>query len=122
MGLIPARRPGWLLEGRGDPSPRGMAAQSRSDARWTKPGLQALWHRSARNGGAIFLSRTRMAKQRRLDDWGFPRWRAYGKGRDAASIRLCDRDGCSEVGDLPAPKAPHSRDRWYFCQAHAAEY
>jgi len=29
MGLVPARRPGWLLEGRGNPSPRGMAAQSR---------------------------------------------------------------------------------------------
>ena len=28
MGLVPARRPGWLLEGRGDPPPRGMAAQS----------------------------------------------------------------------------------------------
>src|SRR5215203_6977368 len=44
MGLVPARRPGWLLEGRGDPSPRGMAAQSRRKARWTEPGLQALWH------------------------------------------------------------------------------
>jgi hypothetical protein len=31
MGLVPARRPGWLLEGRGDPSPRGMAAQSPLD-------------------------------------------------------------------------------------------
>src|SRR5438270_11868750 len=29
MGLVPARCPGWLLEGRGNPSPRGMAAQSR---------------------------------------------------------------------------------------------
>src|SRR6476661_3239914 len=43
MGLVPARRPGWLLEGRGNPSPRGMAAQSRRKARWTEPGLQALW-------------------------------------------------------------------------------
>ena len=33
MGLVPARRPGWLLEGRGNPSPRGMAAQSRSSKR-----------------------------------------------------------------------------------------
>jgi hypothetical protein len=33
MGLVPARRPGWLLEGRGNPSPRGMAAQSRSKER-----------------------------------------------------------------------------------------
>jgi DnaJ-domain-containing protein 1 len=27
-----------------------------------------------------------------------------------------------DIGDRPAPKAPNSRERWYFCQAHAAEY
>jgi DnaJ-domain-containing protein 1 len=37
-------------------------------------------------------------------------------------VRLCDRHGCEEKGDCPAPKAPNSPDRWYFCQAHAAEY
>ena len=64
-----------------------------------------------------------MAKQKRSDDWGFPRWRPYGaKGRDAARVRLCDRVGCDAAGDRPAPKAPNSRERWYFCQAHAAEY
>ena len=64
-----------------------------------------------------------MPKQKRSDDWGFPRWRSYGaKGRDAANVRLCDRDGCTNVGDRPAPKAPNSPDRWYFCEAHAAEY
>ena len=64
-----------------------------------------------------------MPKQKRTDDWGFPRWRPYGgKARDAAKIRLCDRVGCSEPGDRPAPKAPNSRERWYFCEAHAAEY
>ena len=64
-----------------------------------------------------------MAKQKRSDDWGFPRWRSYGdKGRSAAKIRLCDREGCNNVGDRPAPKAPHSRERWYFCESHAAEY
>jgi len=64
-----------------------------------------------------------MPKQRRSDDWGFPRWRSYGdKGRHAARVRLCDREGCSEIGDRPAPKAPNSRERWYFCEAHAAEY
>jgi hypothetical protein len=63
-----------------------------------------------------------MTKQKRSDDWGFPRWRSYGKARDAAKIRLCDREGCTEPGDRPAPKAPHSRERWYFCEAHAAEY
>ena len=64
-----------------------------------------------------------MAKQKRSDDWGFPRWRSYGdKGRGAARVRLCDREGCSELGDRPAPKAPNMPDRWYFCEAHAAEY
>ena len=63
-----------------------------------------------------------MAKQKRSDDWGFPRWRPYGSARGAARVRLCDRDGCTEVGDRPAPKAPNSRERWYFCEAHAAEY
>ena len=64
-----------------------------------------------------------MPKQKRNDDWGFPRWRAYGaKGREAAEVRLCDRHGCTNPGDRPAPKAPNSRDRWYFCESHAAEY
>ena len=64
-----------------------------------------------------------MPKQKRSDDWEFPRWRSYGdKGRSAAKVRLCDREGCSNAGDRPAPKAPHSRERWYFCEAHAAEY
>ncbi len=64
-----------------------------------------------------------MAKFRRSDDWGFPRWRAYGdKGRGAAKVRLCDREGCNEAGDRPAPKSPNSPERWYFCEAHAAEY
>ena len=64
-----------------------------------------------------------MAKQKRSDDWGFPRWRPYGaKGRDAARVRLCDRVGCDNPGDRPAPKSPNSRERWYFCEGHAAEY
>ena len=63
-----------------------------------------------------------MAKQKRSDDWGFPRWRSYAGARGAAKVRLCDREGCNEVGDRPAPKAPNSKERWYFCEAHAAEY
>jgi hypothetical protein len=64
-----------------------------------------------------------MAKQKRSDDWGFPRWRSYGKtGRNAARVRLCDREGCNDPGDRPAPKAPNSPERWYFCERHAAEY
>ena len=64
-----------------------------------------------------------MARQNRSNDWGFPRWRSYAdKGRAAAKVRLCDREGCSEAGDRPAPKAPNSPERWYFCEAHAGEY
>ena len=55
-------------------------------------------------------------------DWGFPRWRGYGAGREAAQVRLCDRHGCTEQGNCPAPKSPNSPERWYFCQKHAAEY
>jgi hypothetical protein len=63
-----------------------------------------------------------MARQRRSDDWGFPRWRGYGGKREAASVRLCDRHGCTKPGDRPAPKSPNSRERWWFCEEHAAEY
>jgi len=64
-----------------------------------------------------------MARPTRSDSWGFPRWRPYGSTSQAAvRIRLCDREGCSEPGDRPAPKAPNKPDRWMFCEAHAAEY
>src|SRR4029450_12931674 len=64
----------------------------------------------------------RMARQKRSDDWGFPRWRSYGdKGRHAAKVRLGDREGCSEIRARPAPRAPPSRDQCYFCEADAAE-
>ena len=63
-----------------------------------------------------------MAKQTRSNDWGFPRWRAYGSAREAEPVRMCDRHGCDAPGDRPAPKSPNSRDRWYFCENHAAEY
>lgn len=63
-----------------------------------------------------------MSRVRRSNDWGFPRWRGYEETREAATVRLCDRHGCEEKGDCPAPKSPNSPDRWYFCQKHAAEY
>jgi len=63
-----------------------------------------------------------MTRARRSMDWGFPRWRGYGSSQEAANVRICDRHGCDEPGDCPAPKAPNSRERWYFCQRHAAEY
>jgi hypothetical protein len=63
-----------------------------------------------------------MAKPTRSNDWGFPRWRSYGGGREAQEVRLCDRHGCEEPGDRPAPKSPNSPERWLFCERHAAEY
>ncbi len=63
-----------------------------------------------------------MSRVRRSNDWGFPRWRGYEASREAVNVRLCDRHGCEEAGECPAPKSPNSPDRWYFCQAHAAEY
>ena len=58
----------------------------------------------------------------RSNDWGFPRWRGYGSERGATKVRMCDRHGCDQPGDCPAPKAPNSRERWYFCPRHAEEY
>jgi hypothetical protein len=64
-----------------------------------------------------------MTRNRRSDDWGFPRWRDYGSGASAAAkVRLCDRHGCSDVGDRPAPKSPNRPERWWFCEKHAGEY
>ena len=63
-----------------------------------------------------------MTHPRRSNDWGFPRWRSYGGAREATQVRLCDRHGCDEPGNCPAPKAPNSPERWYFCETHAAEY
>lgn len=63
-----------------------------------------------------------MSRQRRSNDWGFPRWRGYDAGREAAQVRLCDRHGCRDPGTCPAPKSPNSPERWYFCEAHAAQY
>jgi hypothetical protein len=58
----------------------------------------------------------------RSNDWGFPRWREYGASSGATKVRMCDRHGCTERGDCPAPKSPNSPERWYFCQNHAGEY
>jgi hypothetical protein len=100
-----------------------MAAQPRKGR--TEPGLQALWHIClnllAYSQGSPYL-RNPMARPTRSSDWGFPRWRGYGSERRAQTVRLCDRHGCEAPGDRPAPKSPNSPERWYFCEAHAAEY
>jgi DnaJ domain len=48
------------------------------------------------------------------NNWGFPRERGYGSGREALQVRLCDRYGCNNAGNCP--------DRWMFCEEHAGEY
>ena len=63
-----------------------------------------------------------MVRSGRSNDWGFPRWRGYEAGRDTVEVRLCDRHGCDQPGNCPAPKSPNNPDRWYFCETHAAEY
>ncbi len=63
-----------------------------------------------------------MVRTTRSTDWGFPRWGGYGKDHSPTTQRLCDRYGCDKPGLCPAPKAPNSPERWYFCQDHAAEY
>ncbi len=64
-----------------------------------------------------------MPGRRRSSDWGIPRWRAYDSaGTTPISQRRCDRDGCDQPGTCPAPKAPNRPERWWFCEAHAAEY
>jgi hypothetical protein len=88
-----------------------------------------MWRGSAICDGAVLALgrgaayRWAMVSKRRSNDWGFPRWRDYGSNASAAArVRLCDREGCSDAGDRPAPKAPNRPERWYFCEKHAAEY
>jgi len=101
-----------------------MAAQSAGafgEGGWTEPGLQILWRFSLPGFREACLGLA-MARQTRSNDWGFPRWRSYGSQRQAAQVRLCDREGCDLPGEHPAPKSPNRPERWYFCEAHAAEY
>lgn len=58
----------------------------------------------------------------RSKSWTFPKWGEYTSERDPVSVRMCDYDGCDNPGDFPAPKAPDSRDKWYFCHPHVAEF
>ena len=58
----------------------------------------------------------------RSKSWTFPKWGEYTSERDPVSVRLCDYDGCDNPGDFPAPKNPDSKEKWYFCQPHVAEF
>jgi DnaJ domain len=78
---------------------------------------------SAGNGRQPRVGKIAMTRRNtRSNDWGFPRWREYGADREAVKVRLCDRHGCTNRGDRPAPKSPNSPERWYFCEEHAGEY
>lgn len=57
-----------------------------------------------------------------VKSWKFPRWGGYGKGRDPVCVRVCDYEGCGNGGDKPAPKSRYSKDKWWFCREHAADY
>ncbi|RME65601.1 MAG: J domain-containing protein [Alphaproteobacteria bacterium] len=54
--------------------------------------------------------------------WGFPRWSGYGRDREPETVRLCDHAGCGQKADYPAPKSPHSSERWWFCLDHVTAY
>lgn len=58
----------------------------------------------------------------RKKSWGFPRWGGYGTETQPQAKRGCDRPGCDQPGDYPAPKARNSPEKYWFCQPHAAEY
>src|SRR3546814_6468183 len=57
---------------------------------------------------SFFFFKQKTAYEMRISDW---------------SSDVCSSDlGCGEAGDRPAPKSPNNPERWYFCEAHAAEY
>ncbi len=58
----------------------------------------------------------------RSKSWTFPKWGEYTSERDPVSVRICDYDGCDKPGDYPAPKMPDSKEKWYFCQPHVAQF
>lgn len=72
--------------------------------------------------GAIEADHEQADMAHKSKSFGFPRWGGYGTDSETVHLRMCDYDGCSEVGEHPAPKSPGSRERWHFCQHHAALY
>ena len=66
-----------------------------------------------------------MARSRRDRTTGdFPRWRSYGdKGRAGARRCACaTAKAATRPATGPRPRRRNSPERWYFCEAHAAEY
>jgi hypothetical protein len=58
----------------------------------------------------------------RSKSWGFPRWGGHGRAEELTEVRLCDWPNCTARGECPAPKSRHSKERWMFCEEHAAQY
>ena len=98
----------------------------RQGRRRTEPGLQTLWHffRGSRGGPARAEPLSRPAWRSRRDRMtgDFRAGAAMARSARRRRCACCDRHGCDEPGDRPAPKAPNKPDRWYFCERHAAEY
>ena len=128
-GLVPARRPGWLLEAKGNLRPRGMVASlrcKRGDAQnpaYRSPGTFFICARLANWPARTARLDLKWPERRDPTTGAFPAGAPMAPR--AAPRRAC---GCAtgraatQPGDRPAPKAPNSQERWYFCEAHAAEY
>ena len=97
--------------------------------RWTEPGLQALWQFFCGTGGGEVAHTRRLLYSGRLYGQGKTierlglsplarLWRvARGRGRAhvrPARLRRARRPARAEITEQPR--------RWYFCEAHAAEY
>ncbi|WP_137699879.1 J domain-containing protein [Marimonas lutisalis] len=52
-----------------------------------------------------------------------PRGRRGMSGASETSVRVCEKDGCTEAGKYRAPKAPDVLDDFFwFCKDHVREY
>src|SRR5258708_7127466 len=113
MGLVPARRPGWLLEPRCKSGPRGMAAQSPLDC----GDGQNPRYRPARNCFTP-LSAEEAARREAEDARGTAgfrqsaqwKWAGPGDGsRSRDEMRALDALELESDADFKAVKAAHRR-------------
>ena len=95
--------------------------------RWTEPGLQTLWHffrlPAARMPRPRYRVADRWPRQTTLERLGISALARLWQRRATPSRCACaTATAATAPGDRPAPKSPNSRERWYFCERHAAEY
>lgn len=62
-----------------------------------------------------------MSRAKRSDDWGFPAGAPMGRAARRKRF-VCATAMVATPPDNAPPKSPNSPERWYFCEAHAAEY